>query len=315
MIHITHILFIFTALLALFSVISAQIALLAGIVFALLGWVPTHLPLSKWAKQLLATSIVLLGFSVHIQEAGNLLYNNIFIVTSSIGVAFLSCFILARLMGIDRDLGSLIGTGTAICGGSAIAAVSPVIRAKSATIAIALGCVFFLNAAALWLFPSIGKALNLSQTQFGVWAALAIHDTASVVAAAGVYGESAQTTATTLKLARALAIIPVVIVFAWIMKRKGASAGESQGVYFPWFISGFVIAAIISSLLPSFAATYDWLAWGGKKIMALCIFLIGAGLTPALLKQTGWRALVVAVGAWVSVSVFALWWVVTQVPG
>lgn len=309
MIHITHILFIFTALLSLFSVLSAPFALLAGILFAFFGWVPTHLPLAKWTKQLLAFSIVLLGFNVNLVEAAQLLGDNLLLISLSIGLAFVFTSILAKLLGVESDLSKLLGAGTAICGGSAIGAVSPVIRAKSHVIGVALGCVFLLNAIALWVFPFIGHAFELTQNQFGVWAAIAIHDTASVVAAAGEYGASAQLTATTLKLARALAIVPLVFIFVLLMNRKGVANQEKQSIYFPWFIGGFVITAAISSFLPTFESVYDLLTFGGKKLLVLAIFLIGATLSPALIKQTGWRALFVATGAWMGISLFSLWWV------
>jgi len=311
MVHITHILFIFTALLSLSGILGGPLALLLGIIFALGGWVPTHLPLAKWTKQLLAVAIVLLGFRVAIPEALTLLQQNIMLIGLCIGLAFLLCVVAARLLGVSSEVSHLLGAGTAICGGSAIAAVAPVIRARNTAIGVALGCVFVLNALALWLFPLVGHWLELSQQQFGIWAAVAIHDTASVVAAAHEYGDKALATATTLKLSRALAIIPMVFIFALLVQRQEKAV--KGRVYFPWFIAGFVITAGVASFFPSFGALYTLLAAGGKHLLTLSIFLIGASLSLTLLRQTGWRAMAVAVIAWLGVSIFSLLWVLQRI--
>ncbi len=197
--------------------VSSPIALILGFFLTTFSLVPTALPLAKFTKKLLAYSIVGLGFGIHLDQAMQATSDGIGIIVATILGTLIIGWFLARRMGLDKQTGYLISSGTAICGGSAIAAVAPAINADDEKIGIALATVFVLNSVALFVFPVIGHALNLDQHTFGTWAAIAIHDTSSVVGAASAYGEEALTTATTLKLARALWIIPVALVSAAIL--------------------------------------------------------------------------------------------------
>ncbi len=198
--------------------VNSPTALVVGFLLASLGWVPKQLPLSKMTKQLLALSIVGLGFGIQFDQALEVTGDGIGLILATIIGTLGFGWVIARKMGLDKSTGYLISCGTAICGGSAIAAVAPAIKAKDDTIALSLATVFVLNAFALFIFPVIGHALSLDQHTFGTWAAIAIHDTSSVVGAASAYGEEALTTATTLKLARALWIIPLALLSAVIFR-------------------------------------------------------------------------------------------------
>jgi uncharacterized integral membrane protein (TIGR00698 family) len=221
------------------------------------------------------------------------------------------------LMRVDKKTSLLISGGTAICGGSAIAALAPVIRAEERQVSVALGAVFILNSVALFLFPVMGHWLGLSQAQFGLWSAIAIHDTSSVVGAAGKYGPEALAIATTVKLARALWIIPVSAVAAVVFRRGGRVAGgDGQGgrqrvgvrpkVKIPWFIGLFVVAILVNTWapLPVVSTVIVGAAHAG---LTLTLFLIGSGLSWQVLKNTGVRPLVQGVIVWVAIAGATLW--------
>jgi uncharacterized integral membrane protein (TIGR00698 family) len=209
--------------------------------------------------------------------------------------------LLARWLQVEPTTGRLISTGTAICGGSAIAALGPVLGAQPRELSVALGCVFVLNAVALFAFPAIGHALNLSPAQFGYWAAMAIHDTSSVVGAAARYSPEALAIAVPVKLARALWILPLVAVAAALVRKPGSKA------QWPWFIFLFVAASAIASFIPAGAVLYPWLVIAAKAGLAATLFLIGASLSPSLLKAVGWRPFAHAIILWLTVSILSLW--------
>jgi uncharacterized integral membrane protein (TIGR00698 family) len=218
----------------------------------------------------------------------------------TIGIAISLGFIIGRLLGVERIISYLISVGTAICGGSAIAAISQVVKADENDVSVSIGTVFILNAVALFIFPPIGAAFNLTQEQFGIWAAIAIHDTSSVVGAAARYGNEALMVATTIKLARALWIIPLAIITSIIFKK------QSKASLFPWFILLFVVASLINSYIgmPD-VVTENILLWS-KIGFSLTLFLIGLGITPAKLKVVGFRPLLQGVLLWLIILIGSL---------
>ena len=207
---------------------------------------------------------------------------------------------ITRFLKLDRKLGHLITSGTAICGGSAIAAISPVIKADGKTISMALGVVFLLNSIALLIFPPIGHFFNLTQDQFGLWAAIAIHDTSSVVGAAMSYGDEALRIATTVKLSRTLWIIPLSIFSMFLFKTKG------QKIKIPYFIGLFILAIIINSydILPTVITSSIVLI--SKRLLIVTLFLVGSTISIKDLKQTGFRPIVLAMSLWIFISIFSL---------
>jgi len=223
-------------------------------------------------------------------------------VYTMLGISFalLAGMALGALLGVRRVPAFLISTGTAICGGSAIAAVGPITQASDDEMAVALGTVFVLNSVALLIFPSIGAAFKLTQSQFGLWAALAIHDTSSVVGAAAKYGAEALAVATTVKLARALWIVPVSVATAVV---RGAKAK----IQWPWFIGLFCLAAVCNTYLPAEARAYGIAVKAAKMGLTATLFLIGSGISAATIRQVGYRALLQGILLWLLVSVGSLW--------
>jgi uncharacterized integral membrane protein (TIGR00698 family) len=209
--------------------------------------------------------------------------------------------LMGRWLNIEKKTSYLISSGTAICGGSAIAAISPVIKAEEKQISVALGCVFILNSIALFAFPVIGHYFNLSQTQFGLWCAIAIHDTSSVVGAASKYGAHALEVATTVKLARALWIIPVAFMSTFIFKNK------SKKVSIPYFIALFVLAMIINTYVPVVRLISPYVVNIAKTGLTLTLFLIGAGLSRKVLTSVGAKPLLQGVTLWIAISAVALY--------
>ena len=280
--------------------LSPALALLLGIVTANTMGNPFEKLSSEAVKILLKISIVGLGFGIHADKAMQAGGKGILLTVFSIALTLTLGYFLGRRLPVDKKTSYLISSGTAICGGSAIAAVSPLVKADDGQISLALGTVFILNAAALFIFPPIGHALDLTQTQFGTWAAIAIHDTSSVVGAAAAYGPQAEVTATTLKLARALWIIPLSLFTLWAFKSKGAK------IRVPYFILLFVVAIGINTLFPSFSTAYAGINIAAHQILILTLFLIGAGLSRHRLKNVGVRPLVLGICLWVVVSVVSL---------
>ncbi len=274
---------------------SPAIGLLIGLVVGLTVGAPDRLRPARVSKQLLQASVVLLGFGMQIGAA-------IRIGVSSAGVTLLTisgtlalAAVLGRLMRVDREVQTLIGSGTAICGGSAIAAVAPAIGASPASTAVALSVVFVLNGVALFVFPWLGHALGMSQQQFGLWAALAIHDTSSVVGAASAYGAEALALATVVKLTRALWIAPVALIAARV------HGGGRSGAKVQWFLIGFILASVVAWLVPA-PELWGVLARIGKALMAPTLFMVGASLTRETLREVGVRPLVMGVVLWAVVS-------------
>lgn len=277
-------------------VVTAPMALTAGIVFGLLLGNPWKAASSRWSRWLLQGAVVGLGFGVPLQEV-LLTGRDAFVYTAvSIGLTMGAGLLLGRLCSTASKTSVLISFGTAICGGSAIAAMAPVIRAEPEETGVALATVFTLNALALVLFPPLGHLLEMGERQFGLWSALAIHDTSSVVGAATAFGAGALAMGTTVKLTRALWIIPVALGVGLVSKSEGKAP-------FPYFVVGFVTAAGIKSLLPHYAALWHGIHGIARQSLVVTLYLIGSGLTRDVLAKTGARPLVQGVVLWIIVSI------------
>ncbi|MGY0398421.1 MAG: YeiH family protein [Ostreibacterium sp.] len=300
----TKLIYFLIAIIALLGLINSPVALLMGFLFSFFLGNPFQSYSQKAISYLLRISVVGLGFGMIItetlqtsKEGFNLTFYSI-ILTISLGL------LLTRLLKLDLKLGHLITAGTAICGGSAIAAISPIIKAKSKTISLALGVVFLLNSIALFIFPAVGHLLNLTQEQFGLWCAVAIHDTSSVVGAALSYGEEALRVAVTVKLSRTLWIIPLSILSMFLFKTKG------EKVRIPYFILLFIGAIIINSyhLLPETAT--NLIVLSAKRSLILTLFLIGSTISISDLKSTGIKPIILASSLWIFISIFSLIYIV-----
>lgn len=280
--------------------VSPPVALVIGLVIAqFIGHPFLHLN-HKATHILLQISVVGLGFGMNIHSAVKAGSEGFIFTVASITGTLLIGYIAGKLLKIDTKTSHLISCGTAICGGSAIAAISPVIRAEEKQLSVALGTVFILNSAALFLFPFIGHLLHMTQTQFGLWSAIAIHDTSSVVGAASKYGPQALEIATTVKLARALWIIPVVLLTACCFKTG------KQKMEVPYFIGLFILAMIIHTYIPMQPVS-EVIVQVAKTGLTVTLFLIGAGLSGAVLKGVGIKPLIQGVLLWVIISGAALW--------
>lgn len=282
--------------------VSSPMALIFGFLLTTFSLVPRDIPIAKYTKKLLAYSIVGLGFGIHLDQALQATSDGIGLIIATIIGTLVIGWVLARQMGLDKHTGYLISSGTAICGGSAIAAVAPAIDADDESIAIALATVFVLNSLALFIFPVIGHALSLDQHTFGTWAAIAIHDTSSVVGAASAYGEQALTTATTLKLARALWIIPVALVSAMLFRNKNSK------LTIPYFIFFYCGAILVSDYLPQFEWAYHGIFDVSKKLLVVCLFLIGTSISIERLKQAGSKPMLFGITMWLLISITSLSW-------
>ena len=280
---------------------SPPIALALGLALALT--IDHPFKTSEATKLLLQISVVGLGFGMNLQRVVDAGRTGILFTIATIAGTLLAGWALGRAMHVSRGTAHLISSGTAICGGSAIAAVGPVIEATDEEMSVSLGTVFILNSIALLAFPVIGKALQLTQTQFGVWAAIAIHDTSSVVGAAASYGAEALQVATTVKLARALWIVPLTIGTALAFRRR-------TRVTIPWFILLFVVAAMMRSFVPEPVALWDFLVRAARVGLTVTLFLIGASLSRRSLAAVGVRPLILGVVLWLLISAAGLWGVV-----
>ncbi|KHT64352.1 membrane protein [Photobacterium gaetbulicola] len=289
-------LFIAVAFLCLLPVVSSPVALVLGFTLATFGLVPTQFNLAALTKKLLSYSIIGLGFGIQLDQAIEASKQGLGLIVASIFCTLLLGYLLTKLLRIEQKTGHLIASGTAICGGSAIAAVAPAINAKDDQTSLALATVFVLNAIALFIFPVIGHYLEMSQHAFGTWAAIAIHDTSSVVGAAGAYGDEALKTATTLKLARALWIIPIAFLSALMFK------GNSKKVGVPFFIVFYCLAIGIAYLLPGFQPMYSAIFSVSKRILVVCLFLIGSGITIQKLRAAGIQPLLLGVLLWLCIG-------------
>ncbi len=297
--------------MCLTPLISSPIALVIGFFLASLGFVPQALPLASFTKKLLSYSIIGLGFGINFEQALAVTADGIGLIIVTILGTLVIGSLIAKAIKLETTTAYLISSGTAICGGSAIAAVAPAIKAKDEQIGLALATVFVLNSIALFVFPVIGHALGLDQHTFGTWAAIAIHDTSSVVGAASAYGEQALTTATTLKLARALWIIPVALVSALIFSRSNGEEG-SRKLAIPYFIFWYCIAIAFSDLLPQFDMIYHGIFTVAKQALVVCLFLIGCSISVSKLMSAGAKPLLFGVSLWMLVSVVSLTWLVMR---
>jgi len=282
-------------LLTLLPRVSSGMALLAGIVLALTIGNPAPQLTRKAAQRMLTWSVIALGADMNLGVIARVGLHGIGYTALGVGLALSIGTFLGKRLGVGRDAALLVSVGTAICGGSAIAAVAPAIRAKEEDVSMALVTVFVLNAIALFLFPAIGHALHLSEDSFGLWAALAIHDTSSVVGAASQYGTHALEVATATKLARALWIIPVT--FAVSLSRKNDTTKGAKPKR-PWFILGFLIVAALVTYVPALRPAGHIVGIGAHRLLATTLCLIGLGLTRPALRAIGVRPMLTGVALW-----------------
>jgi len=293
------ILFLAACAACLWPGIDAPIALAAGIAFALMLGNPFAVQVRNFSGLLLKICVVGLGFGLPLATVVSAGTTGLWVTGAGVLVILFSGYLLARIFALDSQCGSLISAGTAICGGSAIAAVAPVIGARAEAISMSMACVFILNALALYLFPWVGGLLELTQSQFATWAAIAIHDTSSVVGAAATFGDQALAEATVLKLARALWIVPLVIGFLVFARRDEGGAGR---ITWPLFVALFVLAAGARTALPGLETAFDMLAGASRRGLVLVLFLIGSGLGRPMLRSLGWRPMAFAALLWLLVS-------------
>jgi uncharacterized integral membrane protein (TIGR00698 family) len=288
-------LFFAGVILAASGFVSPPIALLGGLVYGLTLVHPFHVESKHLSKFLLQASVVGLGFGMNLHEVLHAGKSGFVYTALSITGAMLLGLGLGYLIHVQQKPSFLISAGTAICGGSAIAAVGPIAEANEEEMAVSLGTVFILNSVALFLFPVIGLALHMNQTQFGLWSALAIHDTSSVVGATAKYGAAALAVGTTIKLARALWIVPLSAVTAIFLKSKAR-------IQWPWFILFFCFAALLNTWLPPFSGTFGALNHLGRIGLTVTLFLIGTGLNKKTLAKVGVRPLLQGLILWVIVG-------------
>ena len=290
--------FIILVILCLFPFVEPPVALLAGFILSFtIGHPYLHLN-NKATKILLQASVVGLGFGMNIYDAMAVGKEGLIFTVSSIVLTLAFGLLLGKLFHINKKTSVLVSSGTAICGGSAIAAMVPIIDANEEETSVSLGVIFVLNSVALFLFPVIGHLLSMTQEQFGLWSAIAIHDTSSVVGAAHKYGEEALKIATTVKLERALWIIPLSFVTA-LLYRKGK-------VSIPYFIFLYVVAMIINTFIPAVQTVSPAIVMIAKRGLTLTLFLIGAGLSKEALKKIGVKPLLQGVILWAFISILSL---------
>ena len=286
-------------ILAASGLVSPPVALVAGIIYGFTFVHPFHVEAKHLSKFLLQASVVGLGFGMDLAQVLRVGRSGFVYTACSISFAMLLGWALGRLLSVKQRTSFLITTGTAICGGSAIAAIAPITNASEEEIAVSLGTVFMLNSVALIAFPAIGIALHLSQTQFGLWAALAIHDTSSVVGASAKYGAVALAVGTTVKLARALWIVPLSIGTAITNKSKAR-------IHWPWFILFFCLAAVANTYVHALQPIYPTLKHLGIIGLTVTLFLIGTGLSKMTLQEVGVRPLLQGILLWIIVAVGSL---------
>lgn len=292
--------FIVAVLLCLSTFISSPIALVGGFLFVYLFGHPFPELNGKAVSLFLKVAVVGLGFGMNITETLEAGQDGFLLTVGSIVFTLVLGYFIGQKLGMEKRTSHLLSSGTAICGGSAIAAVAPVINATEKDMSVSLGVVFLLNSVALVLFPVLGHLLSLDQHQFGLWSAIAIHDTSSVVGAAYVYGDEALRIATTVKLARALWIIPLALVSLYLFKGKGKS------IKIPWFIFLFIVAILLNTYLPIPELLTSGITTSAKSLLVLTLFLIGAGLSVEKIKSAGWKPMILGLSLWVAISVVSL---------
>jgi len=293
-------LYVVLIILCFLPFMSPAIALFSGLIFSLLGI--RHAAFHRYTSQVLQFSIVLMGFGMNLGEVIIASKTGFVITALSVITVMILGILLGKLFKVEKNITLLIASGTAICGGSAIAAIAPILRSKSHQNSFALIVVFVLNAIALFLFPFVGRKLGLSQELFGNWAAIAIHDTSSVVGAGAEYGEKALQVATTVKLIRALWIIPLSLVIAFFQKNE-----DGRSVKFPWFILFFLFAILIAIFFPQLHTSYDHLNWLGKRGLVIALFLIGSNITLGEIKRSGPRSFALGITLWVVTAIASLY--------
>jgi len=329
---ISKIIFLLALVLSFTGLLSPPVALTIGIIFGLSFTHPYAAATRMSARMLLQVCVVALGFGMNLHEVLKAGRTGFIYTAVGISFALLAGLALGKMLRVRGNSSYLITAGTAICGGSAIAAIGPILRADDEEMAVSLGTVFILNSVALLLFPSIGGALHLSQTQFGLWAALAIHDTSSVVGAAAKYGQQALVIGTTVKLARALWIVPLALATAAILKNKSNARSESEvrnesevrtesdvrselkirskpNIQFPWFILFFCFAAVLNTYAPAITRISHSIFGFGRVGLVATLFLIGTGISRSTLKEVGWRPLLQGVLLWFAVGVTSLYFI------
>lgn len=293
---------------------------MAGLLFAHFLKNPFPNQTAKATKQLLKVAVVGLGFGLNLQMAISASQNGIGLVVSSIFLTLGIGLFLGKILKVENKLAQLISVGTAICGGSAIAAFSPVIDADNADISVSLGVVFLLNSVALLIFPVLGHFFTLSPQDFGMWVAVAIHDTSSVVGAAATFSEESLKIATTLKLVRALWIIPLVLISVLVSKfytkkeieennnseENNKPKKSTPKIAIPYFIGLFVVAILINTYIPFVSEYSSYLVWIAKKLLVTTLFLIGLSLSIEKIKKVGWRPLALGIILWILISVGSL---------
>ncbi len=294
------IIFISIATLFLTPFVSAPVALVLGFLLAQFVGNPFEKTTQKLVHILLQISVVGLGFGMNVTSALKAGKEGFIFTVASIFTVLITGYLLTKILKIEKITGYLVSAGTAICGGSAIAAISPIVKATPSQISVALAVVFTLNSIALLIFPFIGHLLNLSQHDFGLWCAIAIHDTSSVVGAASKYGSEALEVATTVKLSRALWIIPLSIFSVMVFKNK-----ESK-IKIPWFIAYFILAMCLNSYVPFVQKISPVIVTIAKAGLTLTLFLIGAGLSLKVMRNVGAKPLILAVILWILISVGTL---------
>ena len=292
--------------LALAPFTPAAAALVGGALLALSLGNPLQSLTRTWTHRLLPMAVVGLGADMNLRAVAKAGLHGLGYTAFSIALVLALGWWLARLLKVERDAGLLISVGTAICGGSAIAAVAPVLRAREHEISVALATVFLLNAVALVIFPPIGHAAGLSQEAFGLWSALAIHDTSSVVGAGLAYGPRALEVATTVKLARALWIVPLTLGIGWVVARRSEASPDLPPVKKPWFIAGFLVVAALVTFVPGLHQPGHYVAVAARRVLVLTLFLIGAGLSREALRSVGFRPFMQGLVLWLIVGAAGL---------
>jgi uncharacterized integral membrane protein (TIGR00698 family) len=279
--------------------VGTGLGLALVVAFSLLLKNPWPEATARYSKMLLQLSVVGLGFGMEIAQVWQVGKSSVVYTFVGIVGTLMAGKLLGRALKTPVATSTLVSFGTAICGGSAIAAMAPVVKAENEDVAVSLATIFTLNALALFLFPPIGHFLHLSQEAFGVWSGIAIHDTSSVVGASSAFGQTALAVGTTVKLSRAVWIAPCVLAYGWIRKSEGKAR-------VPLFIVGFVAAAIVRSALPQFLPAWKGIAVAARQSLVVTLFLIGAGLGVEVLKKVGIRPMVQGVLLWILVGTLSL---------
>lgn len=298
--NLSKVLFFIAIAICVLGFVNSPVALLGGFLFAFFLGHPFPTLNKTSVNWLLKIAVVGLGFGMDLTETVKAGSEGFILTVFSIALTLILGYIIGKALKMETRSSHLISSGTAICGGSAIAAVAPVINASERDISISLGVIFLLNSIALLIFPMLGEWLDLSQHRFGLWAAIAIHDTSSVVGAAHTYGDEALQIATTVKLARALWIIPLSFLSVLLFKGKG------NGIKIPYFIFLFLLAIILNTYLPFPSVISGGITTVSKSLLVLTLFLIGAGLSLEKIKSAGWKPMILGILLWIIISVGSL---------